>query len=85
MWSSFNFKTVQGAQEWQKKKSDYYLDILIDWAHFQWNFLIYSTDVLLHVIFRVKLYKTKFSVEWIYEEETVEFSSILVLLNESNM
>lgn len=83
MWSSFNFKNVRGAQEW-KKKSDYFVDILIDWGYSQCNFLIYFIDVLLYVIFRLKLYKTKFSVEWVYEEETVVFSSILVLLNESN-
>jgi len=46
---------------------------MIDSGYFQPNFLIYSTDVLFHMIFRVKSSKTKFSAKLVYEEETVQF------------
>lgn len=46
---------------------------MINWGYFQSNLLIYSTDVLLHMIFKVKSSRPKFPADLAYEEETVEF------------
>lgn len=49
------------------------MDKMINGGYFQLNLLIYSTDVLLHMIFRVKSSRPKFPAELVYEEETEEF------------
>lgn len=56
-----------------QRKCDYYMDKMINGGYFQPNLLIYSTDVLLHMIFRVKSSRPKFPAELVYEEETEEF------------
>lgn len=46
---------------------------MINWGYFQPNLLIYSKDISLYMIFRVKSSRPKFPEELVYEEETVEF------------
>lgn len=46
------------------------MDKMINGGYFQPNLLIYSADVLLHMIFGVKSSRPKFPAELVYEEET---------------